>query len=82
MLFLQSASFTSLRYFTDIFHLKFIKSSILNLNLQYSYIMSDITDHTVITDHNNNNSNNNKNNNRIPIEFKSHCQINTAASVL
>ena len=82
MLFLQSASFTSLRYFTDIFHLKFIKSSILNLNLQYSYIISDITDPTVITDPNNNNSNNNKNNNRIPIEFKSHCQINTAASVL
>ena len=76
MLFLQSASFTALRYFTDVFNPKFIQSSILNLNLQYSCIMSDITNHTDITDHYNTdqssditdhyntttNNNNNKNN--------------------
>ena len=63
MLFLQSASFTALRYFTDIFRQKFVKSSILNLNLQYSCIMSDTTNHTDITGHYNNNNNNNNDNN-------------------
>ena len=72
MLLLQSVSFTVLRYFTDIFHLKFVKSSILNLNLQYSCIMSDVTDHYNNSNkkkqnkkNKNNNNNNNNNNNAL-----------------
>ena len=34
--------FLAFSHFTDVFHLKFIKSNILNLNLRYSCIMSDM----------------------------------------